>query len=292
MDTQWCLTCNRHLESSDEVYCSSECYNEDNPSMTQSSVFDYYDSSSLQQPAPPSSMWPASNHEGILAWARNVSSGLPSEERTLSPRRASSRPVLLSTGMSSRPLAPALSVASSPVLAQPSHPIQTPRSSERPRQSLYHQSAGGFSTTTTSLATDSVATPISGEDERVTSPAEAPRSSQPSMIGALAKHVRTWVGNSTSRQAPPPKRSAQDPAVVGVDPHPLSFARSRGTMSGFIADEDILPPKDVMTSGDDIWVSWLGRPKQPTSPLYEPAPREHPAFRARGRKVARAVAYS
>ncbi|KAI9511539.1 hypothetical protein F5148DRAFT_974962 [Russula earlei] len=283
MDTQWCLTCNRHLESSDQVYCSSECYNDDNPSMTRSSLFDCYDSSSVQQPVPPLTMWPASNHEGILAWARNVSPGIPSEERTPSPRRPASKPVLLSTGMSTRPLAPALSVASSPVLAHPSHPIQTPRSSERPRPSFYHQSAGGFSTTTTSLATESIATPISGEDEAVTSPAEAPRPPQSSMIGAFAKHVRTWVGNSSSRQVPPPKRSPQDPAVAGVDPTPLSLARSRGTSSLYVADEDVLLSKDV-------FVDWLGRPKQPSKPLYEPAPRDHPAFRARGRKAARAVA--
>jgi len=278
-------------ENSDEVYCSSECYNGDNPSTTQSSILDYHDSSSIQQPAPPLCLWPESNHEGILAWARNVSPGLPSEERTPSPRRTASRPVLLSTGMSTRPLAPALSVASSPVLAQPSHPIQTPRSSERPNPSLYHQSAGGFSTTTTSLATDSIATPISGEDERVTSPAELPRLPQSSVIGALAKHVRTWVGNSTSRQAPPPKRSPQDPAVAGLDPTPLSLARSRGTSSLYVADEDILPTKGVTASGDVFLSGWLGRPKQPTNPLYEPAPLDHPAFRARGRKAARAVAY-
>jgi hypothetical protein len=294
MDTQWCLTCNRHLENSDEVYCSSECYNEDNPSTSQSSILDFHDSISIQQPGPPC-LWPAGNDEGILAWARNVSPGLPSEDRTPSPRRTTSRPVLLNTGMSTRPLAPALSVSSSPVLAQPSHPIQTPRSSERPNPSLYHQSAGGFSTTTTSLATDSVATPISGEDERVTSAAEALRPTQShsssSMIGALAKQVRTWVGNSTSRQAPPPKRSHQDPAVVGVDPTPLSLARSRGTSSLYVTDEDILPSKDVITSGDEFLAGWLGRPKQPIKLLYEPAPRDHPAFHARGRKAARAVAY-
>ena len=194
--------------------------------------------------------------------------------------------------MSTRPLAPALSVASSPVLAQPSHPIQTPRSSERLNPSLYHQSAGGFSTTTTSLATDSVATPVSGEDERVTSPAGPPRSNQSSMIGALAKHVRTWVVSTTSRPAPPPKRSIQDPAVAGVDPTPFSLARSRGTSSLYVADEDVLPPtKDVTASGDDFLAGWLGRPKQPSKLLYEPAPRDHPAFRARGRKAARAVAY-
>ncbi|KAI0285908.1 hypothetical protein BGY98DRAFT_247756 [Russula aff. rugulosa BPL654] len=290
MDTQWCLTCNRHL-SSDEVYCSSECYNEDNPSTTPSSIFEYHDSPAIQQPAAPSSsLWPASNHEGILAWARSVSPGLPSEERTPSHRRRASRPILLSTGMSTRPLAPALSVASSPVHAQPSHPIQTPRSSERPHTSLYHQSAGGFSATTTSLATDSIATPVSGEDEHVTSPAEAQRAAQSSMIGALAKHVRTWVGNS-SRQVPPPKRSAQDPVVNGVDPTPFSFARSRGTSSLYLPDEDVLATKGVTTSGDDFLTGWLGRTKQPIKQLYDPAPRDHPAFRARGRKAARAVAH-
>lgn len=278
-------------ENSDEVYCSSECYNGDNPSTAQSSIFDHYDSSSIQQPVPPLCLWPASNHEGILAWARNVSPGLPSEERTPSPRRTVSRPILLSSGMSTRPLAPALSVASSPVLAQPSHPIQTPRSSERPNPSLYHQSAGGFSTTTTSLATDSVATPVSGSDERVASLAVPPRPTQPSMIGALAKHVRTWVVNTTSRPAPPPKRSSQDPAVAGVDPTPFSFSRSRGTSSLYVADEDVLPTKHIPVYGDDYLAGGFGRPKQPSKLLYEPAPRDHPAFRARGRKAARAVAY-
>jgi len=295
MDTQWCLTCNRYLENSNEVYCSSECYNDDNPYSTPSSmsILDYHDSPSIQQPAPPLSLiWPASDHEGILAWARNVSPGLPSEERTPSPRRQASRPILLNTGMSTRPLAPALSVASSPVHARPSHPIQTPRSSERAHPSLYHQSAGGFSTTTTSLATDSVATPVSGEDERVTSPAGAQRPSQSSMIGVLAKHVRTWVGNSSSRQVPPPKRSHQDPVVAGVDPSPFAIARSRGSSSLYLPDEDVLASKGVTATGDDFLAGWLGRPKQPPSkPLYEPAPRDHPAFRARGRKAVRAVAY-
>ena len=273
------------------MYCSSECYNDDNPSTTPSSILDYHDSSSIQQPAPPLSLWPASNHEGILAWARNVSPGLPSEERISSPRRMASRPILLNTGMSTRPLAPALSVASSPVHAQPSHPIQTPRSSERAHPSLYHQSAGGFSTTTTSLATDSIATPVSGEDERLTSSAEAPRPTQSSMIGVLAKHVRTWVGNSSSRQVPPPKRSSQDPAVAGVDSNPFFIARSRAPSSLYLADEDVLATKAITATGDDFLASWLGRPKQPIKPIYDPAPRDHPAFRARGRKAARAVAY-
>ncbi|KAH9975876.1 hypothetical protein BGW80DRAFT_68507 [Lactifluus volemus] len=287
MDTQWCLTCNRHLENSDQVYCSSECYNEDNPSTTPSSIMDYHDSSLLSQPIPSLGLWPASNHQGILAWARNVPPGLPSDERTPSPRRRTSRPVLLSTGMSSRPLAPALSVASSPVHAQPSHPIQTPRSSERPPTSLYYQSAGGLSTTT-SLATESVATPISGEDERITSPAQPPCAT--SVIGALAKHVRTWVGNPTSRQAPPPKRSLQDPAVAGVDPTPLPLARSRGTSSLYVADEDVLPAKEITAPGDVFSVDWLGRPKPSVNPYHLPAPCDHPAFRARGRKAARAFA--
>ena len=252
-------------------------------------MMNYQDSSAISQPGLSLGQWPASNHDGILAWGRNISPGLPSSERTPSPRRRASRPVLLNTGMSSRPLAPALSVASSPVLAQPSHPIQTPRTTERPPTSLYFQSAGGFSTTT-SLATESVATPISGEDERVTAPAQAPRLTQSSMIGALAKHVRTWVGNSTSRQAPPPKRSSQDPAVAGVDPTPLSLARSRGASSLYVADEDILPAKEAMAPGGDPLTSWLGHPKLPTKPCHMPAPRDHPAFRARGRKAARAFA--
>jgi hypothetical protein len=191
--------------------------------------------------------------------------------------------------MCSRPLAPALSVASSPVLARPSHPIQTPRSSERLPTSLYFQSAGGFSTTT-SLATESVATPISGEDERVTASVQAPCPTQPWMIGALAKQVRTWVGNSTSRQALPPKRSRQDPAVAGVDPNPLPLSRSRGISSLYVADEDVLPAKEVTAPGYDDTVGCFGYSKPPAHPCHLPAPRDHPAFCARGRKAARAFA--
>lgn len=281
------MTCNRHLESSDGVYCSSECYNEDNPSTTHSSILDFYDVSAVSQAGPSSSLWPASNHEGILAWARNVSPGPPLDKRTPSPRRPASKPILLNTGMSSRPLAPALSVASSPVLAQPSHPIQTPRSSERLRPSLYHQSAGGFSTTTTSLATDSVATPVSGEDDRVVSHVNGPRQSQSSVIGAIAKHVRTWVGNTSSRQTPPPKRSPQDPAVAGVDSAPFPLPRSREALSLHLADDVVLPEKGDTTQDEPVLAGWLGRPKQPTKPLQLPAPRDHPAFRTRGRKTAR-----
>ena len=111
------------------------------------------------------------------------------------------------------------------------------------------------------------------------------------MIGVLAKHVRTWVGNSSSRQVPPPKRSSQDPAVAGVDPNPFFIARSRAPSSLYLADEDVLATKVITATGDDFLASWLGRPKQPIKPIYDPAPGDHPAFRARGRKAARAVAY-
>ena len=111
------------------------------------------------------------------------------------------------------------------------------------------------------------------------------------MIGALAKHVRTWVGNPTSRQAPPPKRSRQDPAVAGVDSTHFSFSRLRGTSSLYVDDEDVLPTKDLTTLGDDFLVGWLGRSKQPTKPLSDVALHDHPAFSARGRKAARAVAF-
>ena len=111
------------------------------------------------------------------------------------------------------------------------------------------------------------------------------------MIGALAKHVRTWVGNTSSRQLPPPKRSAQDPAVAGVDPTPFSIARSRGPSSLYLPDEDVLASKGIKATGDEFLTGWLGRAKPPIKPLHDPAPRDHPAFRARGRKAARAVAY-
>jgi len=73
---------------------------------------------------------------GHFGLGKNVSPGLPSKERTPSLVAQHPNPSSLTPACSSRPLAPALSVASSPVLAQPSHPIQTPRSSSVLRPSF------------------------------------------------------------------------------------------------------------------------------------------------------------
>ncbi|KAI0272664.1 hypothetical protein BC834DRAFT_1030688 [Gloeopeniophorella convolvens] len=281
MDMQWCLTCNRYLEGSDELYCSSECYKQDNPSTTPSSLFEYQDPAAISQAGPSlTSRWPGSDHEGILAWARDISPGLPSEERTPSPRRRqAAKPALLSTGMSPRPLAPALSVASSPVHAQPSNPIQTPRSSERAHPSLYHQSAGDFSTTTTSFVTDSVATPFS-----------APAPDPAALVDCRC--ICEACPHPGRAACPPPKRSAHDPAVAGVDPTPYALGRSRGTTSPLaVADEDLLPSRDADTRDDEFFAGWMGPPKKPTSQLPPPTPRDHPAFRTRGRKPTRAFVY-
>jgi hypothetical protein len=270
--------------------------NEDNPSMTPIvhhglSRFILYPTT----PAPPfKPMWPASNHEGILAWARNVSPGIPSEERTPSPRRRLPQdPSCLTQECHTRPLAPALSVASSPVHRPSPHTPFRLLAILRTcsiRLSIINQQEDS-APPPRPLRQIPSPHPFQARMSASHHQAEAPRPNQSSMIGVLAKHVRTWVGHPTSRQAPPPKRSPQDPAVAGLDPTPFSLARSRGTPSLYIADEDVLPTKDVTTPGDDLFVGWLGRPKQPTKPVYEPAPRDHPAFRARGRKAARAVAY-
>ena len=107
------------------MYCSSECYNVDNPSTASSSSIEYPDLSSIQQPAPPSlSLSLTSKRAAILAWARSVSP--PSEERTASHRRrASRRNRVIDMFMPPAPFP----VASSP--AQPSHHTQIPRPSER-----------------------------------------------------------------------------------------------------------------------------------------------------------------
>ncbi len=79
--------------------------------------------------------------------------------------------------------------------------------------------------------------------------------------------------------------------MAGVDPTPFSIARSRGPSSLYLPDEDVLATRGVTAAGDDFLAGWLGRPKQPIKQLHDPAPRDHPAFRARGRKAARAVAH-
>jgi hypothetical protein len=154
---------------------------------------------------------------------------------------------------------PTLTSHSDPAIIRTSHP------------SLYHQSAGGFSTTTTSLATDSIATPVSGEDERVTSPAEAQRvSAQSSMIGALAKHVRTWVGSYvTSRHRH--QAITSGPSRCWCRSYPLFYSLARaGRRPSICQMKTFSPTKDVTTPGDDFllagWDAPSSRPSNFTNP--------------------------
>ncbi|TFY72295.1 hypothetical protein EVG20_g706 [Dentipellis fragilis] len=90
MDTDWCLSCNCHLDGVAGVYCSPECYENDNPSSSAPS--DIFEQSQYSHPPATSSStnrWKGNDHAGILAWARDVSPGLPpdpSSSRDSSPK--------------------------------------------------------------------------------------------------------------------------------------------------------------------------------------------------------------
>ncbi|KAI0060923.1 SET domain-containing protein [Artomyces pyxidatus] len=162
MDTQWCLTCNRHLEGDADVYCSPACYNYDNPNTPS---------------APPRQLhdpyrWPGSDRAGILAWAHAIP---PDSEPTPAPAAPPSlRPSLLQ--LRRAPLPPSLSVPAS----APS-PSSVPRSI--PPTALRTDSVDDSATVTTATTADSIATPYEGSARE-----------RRGIVGAIAKRVGAWVG--------------------------------------------------------------------------------------------------
>ncbi|THH06654.1 hypothetical protein EW146_g9543, partial [Bondarzewia mesenterica] len=279
------------------AYCSQKCYNSDNPSsQVPSSLFHQSD---LAPPLPSSSSsslsWTGNDYAGIVAWARQVSPGLPSDLHqvdsntpSLPPKdKVLHRPKLLS--ICRRPLPPSLSVSSpQPVLPQPSRPILTPNSSSSSAaRTLFHRYSIDDLSIATSFLTDSVlATPAS---------ADPPPPPKPSLLGTIATQMRSWVGTakplptivdlSSTKPAPPPTKT------IGHAP--------------FTHDHDEWR-EDEEEGGGDMLEGWFGRTvtvarardahaeceevvKVKARPLDE---QQHPAFRSRGRKPTRMYAYA
>lgn len=297
MDTDWCLHCSRRFDGGLQgAYCSQECFQRDHPNSSVPSLSHFAPLPLVVDDAlsPSPTRWMGNDHAGILAWAREVSPGLPSDDRDQTPShsRKTSRPKLLSVPHR-RPLPPSLSVASPhTVRPEPSKPIRAPHpSSSHP---LPHRSLDG-SSITTSLLTDSVATPVSTLDH--------PLSQKTSLLGALATHVRSWV--APTRLPAKPDRASHGPSIHGVDPPAFTvFARAhRGPLA--VLDEDILPSAAIGKHDDwdnegDLLAGWYAsrvvrtddhKPKVPFRPTPAASPLDiddHPAFRTRGRKPSRA----
>ena len=319
MDTDWCLHCSRRFVSHNSppspstsltlspdpqdgglqgAYCSQECFQRDHPNSSVPSLSHFAPLPLVRDaPSPDPIRWMGNDHAGILAWARDVSPGLPSDDRDQTPShpRKTSRPKLLSVPHR-RPLPPSLSVASPhTVRPEPSKPIRAPYpSSSHP---FPHRSLDS-SSITTSLLTDSVATPVSTLDH--------PLSQKTSLLGALATQVRSWV--APTRLPAKPDRAPHGPSIHGIDPPPFTvFARAhRGPLA--ILDEDILPSTAIGKHDDwdnegDLLAGWYAsrvvvstddhKPKVPFRPTPAASPLDiddHPAFRTRGRKPSRAYA--
>ncbi|KAF9820889.1 hypothetical protein IEO21_01116 [Rhodonia placenta] len=201
MDINWCLTCNRHIDSDPSVpYCSRVCYASDQPSS--SSVYpclrqaeyasaatsvcdsDDYDESEYEPSLPSTerSQWIGKGAAGIEAWARNVHPGPPCPlEHALST--SDLRPKLLLPHR--RPIPPTLCMSKTdPAPPAPSKPILTPH------RSLASQCTPGASTAsyTTPASSLSLATPVS--EHAFVLPSAAAHDGKPGLIGALTKQFR------------------------------------------------------------------------------------------------------
>lgn len=289
MDINWCLTCNRHIDSDASVpYCSRVCYASDQPSS--SSVYpclrqaeyapaatsvcdsDDYDESEYEPSLPSTerSQWIGKGAAGIEAWARNVHPGPPCSLEH-APSTSDLRPKLLLPHR--RPIPPTLCMSKTdPAPPAPSKPILTPH------RSLASQCTPGASTAsyTTPASSLSLATPVSENAFRL--PSAAAHDGKPGLIGALTKQFRVW----TLSHGKPPARGA------------MASRAGRALSPVVIDDESSYTDVKIGHDESEVWpttLGWFEKAQQDSaSPhSWQVAPEHHPAYIARGRRSSRAI---
>jgi len=314
MDTDWCLSCGQHLPS-DAPYCSQECMSHDRPSVsippsqpfvpnlsslhslsTADSDLDivYHDISKGQ--------WLGSDYDGIRAWAANIplgsSDGTSSSDMSKVSSRASSPPpaarrtpkLLLSN---QRPATASLCMSTPhPAFPPPSKPIVTPQLSITSLRLA--KSAGDVGSSISSLfsgITDPlIATPSSASMEDPIHAEQEPKFNMPHILDALAVHVRAWVSPPQQKCTSAPR--VPKPAVLNLSTPPESHVALH---SDFESGSDDSLPHDAWWASQDIFVekeSSVVKRKGPdiVQPRGLRTERDHPAYRARGRKTSRAFA--
>ncbi|KAH6916198.1 hypothetical protein BKA70DRAFT_1368430 [Coprinopsis sp. MPI-PUGE-AT-0042] len=214
MDTDWCLTCSKHIHNGASPYCSSECRFRAGPSRLPSyediqahisddepSEFDLAaDDEIIDEAADDDHVYTSHHYAGIEAWAAAIPAGAsahfpppsrpPSAKSSRTPSIASfstrCSPTSVSTVVYRPPnlLKPHRAVPAtlcmskaSPKPSSPSLPIITPQ-----------QQLGGRTSPESSLAT-----PASSKALQF---GERNRSSSSGVLKGIASHVRSWVAPS------------------------------------------------------------------------------------------------
>ncbi|KAI0080164.1 hypothetical protein K474DRAFT_1672815 [Panus rudis PR-1116 ss-1] len=307
IDVDWCLMCGRHTDGN-TAYCSSRCFSSHShpdvssrycgqsskPSSRMASphfpaVVSPHDEdeddeqddglAQYRQPhhPPRKSAWIGKGLAGIHTWARDVTPGPPAE-----PELKPTTPVEFSTPKlmqsHARPVPPTLCMSTTETVHPvPSLPIRTPHQ-VAPAVSANSMTNPSLTSLTTGIST-SIATPASEQQDDPPS-AETQRVN---FITALTSQLRPFASKSslrsktvTRKQDPPPASLKSRPRAPA--PPPASAPRRRAYSPVPFYMPDVPPPSE--------------KPREPLviqhhKEKVQPRTDDHPAFRMRGRKMAR-----
>jgi len=202
MDVSWCMTCNRHLDDPDALYCSRECSDVDHirshPRARRSKRESPYDgdgstSSSYElppslRPPPRTEVLAGSKLFCIMHWRQRVGTGFDDEDFDVAPSTASLHDIGVKASVGSR--AP-FSIAP-PTLAPPTLSDDNLRllDDELAAPSLTIDDGASAMLDSVSIctgATNAVITPV--QDSRFPSSKSQP----PTMLRGITRRVRSWV---------------------------------------------------------------------------------------------------
>ncbi|KAJ7582064.1 hypothetical protein C8J56DRAFT_956777 [Mycena floridula] len=300
MDVEWCLVCERHLDSPGP-FCSKQC-GESKPTIsildTELSISDDDNDQEIRllhdvQRA----SWRAK--DDICGWVADIPVSSAAEAPSsadFNTAASYSIPALLKE----KPLMPSL------CMCIPDHnkPSQASKRVMSPQQYI---SAISSSISNRGSVINSPATESSVETP--SDPIQIPSPPKPSILGTLTSHVRSWVGSPLSRKVSPPATSqaSQKPFAV--------FAKCHEPLKGIqisLEEEDFSSDSSAIDL-NKVW--WEASPSHSLSrshvaniaiqkPRTEhrtravgtaiaPALRprdDHPAYRSRGRKTSKFIA--
>ncbi|KAH8093738.1 hypothetical protein BXZ70DRAFT_378081 [Cristinia sonorae] len=242
--------------------------------------------------------WIGKGEAGIYAWARDIPPGPPEDAEELhvkpsSPQAHTFRqPELILS--QKRPVRPTLCMSKTiPAPPEPSRPILTPQQS-LPSISSHSVTEASLTSLTTALSSLSPATPASPASRAIddTDPPSAETQKPLTLMGNLTAHLRSWAASShhsssgkVKVRSPTVTRRAQETPLVYETFHrcqsPTAFLPDH--LAGFPAEKPLsLVEKDC---GEDMSCSAFSNKQSYRQGRLE----DHPAFRLRGRKAARAV---
>ncbi|KAL7280827.1 hypothetical protein ACG7TL_005771 [Trametes sanguinea] len=306
VDVYWCLTCECRLEvdSYSEGYCSPQCAPPPRPSSKALPIYPSSANTSAHHaehddldfevyhiedcsysdgiPVPSNNSWIGQGDAGILAWARSVPAGAPSDISESSTY--TKRPKLLENAGSR--VKPSLYMSrAQPAAPEPSRPILTPQ------QSLPSLSRGSTSIKSTSLvslttgsSSYSLATPATGSV--VGSLAAYDNSRQvghkSGLFGGLKAHLRVLTAGAGAPIKEKQQRSStitrHDSETGSIQSRPQKTRRAASPVAFYNMPEQYGAVKRKEAGL---------RPTTKENSYQPSAVEDHPAFRARGRKTSR-----